>query len=96
MAIVPMRKAVLFHPMALAPFIFFTAIHSAADAADEWAGYERLDREKVVQALAGTAPADLYAKNLSSLDLSSIDFKEANLAAAVLNGSRLQHANLSK
>src|SRR6476620_752141 len=55
MAIKPMRKTALFRPMALVPLVFCTALHSAAIAADDWAGYERLDREKVVQALAGTA-----------------------------------------
>jgi uncharacterized protein YjbI with pentapeptide repeats len=95
MAIKPMRKTALFRPVALAILAFLTALHCTAGAADDWAGYERLDREKVVEALAGTAPADFYAKNLSGLDLSAIDFKGANLAASVLNGSRLQYANLA-
>ncbi len=71
---------------------------AGAAGAAEWAGYEKLDRAQVLSRLAGAtaaAPADFYARNLSGLDLASIDFKGANLGAAVLNGSKLQHANLA-
>jgi hypothetical protein len=47
-----------------------------AGAAD-WPGYEKLTREQVVAALAkatASAPTDFYSRNLSGLDLSSIDF----------------------
>src|SRR5438046_5310075 len=67
--------------------------------AAEWPGYEKLTREQVVAALAratASAPSDFYSKNLSGLDLSGIDFKGANLAAAVLNRSNLASANLSR
>ncbi|TMH97256.1 MAG: pentapeptide repeat-containing protein [Betaproteobacteria bacterium] len=67
--------------------------------AAEWPGYEKLTREQVVAALAAasaSAPADFYSKNLSGLDLSGIDFKGANLTAAVLNRSNLTGANLSR
>ena len=69
-----------------------------AGAAD-WPGHERLTREQVVAALeraSPSVPADFYAKNLSGLDLSRLDFKGANLGAAVLNGSDLTSANLSR
>lgn len=95
MASKPLSKTANFRPIVLAALVLFTAVHSGAVVADDWAGYERLDRAKVVTALTGTGPADFYAKNLSNLDLSAIDFKGANLAAAVLNGSKLQHANLA-
>src|SRR5256886_8877023 len=67
--------------------------------AAEWPGYEKLTREQVVAALAeasASTPADFYSKNLSGLDLSGIDFKGANLTAAVLNRSNLTGANLSR
>src|SRR5207302_8086791 len=67
--------------------------------AADWPGYEKLTREQVVAALAeasASAPADFYSKNLSGLDLSGIDFKGANLTAAVLNRSNLTSANLSR
>src|SRR5436190_1441548 len=62
-------------------------------------GYENLTREQVIAALgkaSASAPADFYSKNLSGLDLSGIDFKGANLTAAVLNRSNLTGANLSR
>src|SRR6476469_1832089 len=79
----------------LAALLFTLAVEGPACAAGEWAGYERLDRAQVMDALARASPADFYAKNLSALDLSGLDFKGANLSAAVLNGSRLQRANLA-
>jgi mxaJ protein len=67
--------------------------------AADWPGYEKLTREQVIAALAratASAPADFYSRNLSGLDLSGIDFKGANLTAAVLNRSNLTGANLSR
>jgi quinoprotein dehydrogenase-associated probable ABC transporter substrate-binding protein len=68
-------------------------------SAADWPGYQKLTREQVLAALAkapASAPADFYSRNLSELDLSGIDFKGANLAAAVLNRSNLTGANLSR
>src|SRR5204863_7902605 len=84
--------------------IYTLSLHDALPisqlvGAAEWPGYEKLTREQVVAALAratASAPSDFYSKNLSGLDLSGIDFKGANLAAAVLNRSNLASANLSR
>src|SRR5712691_6325055 len=81
--------------LAIAAVLLLPQLPSAAD----WPGYEKLTREQVVAALAeasASAPADFYSKNLSGLDLSGIDFKGANLTAAVLNRSNLTGANLSR
>ncbi len=70
-----------------------------APRAADWPGYEKLTREQVVAALAegsASAPTDFYSKNLSGLDLSGVDFRGANLTAAVLNRSNLTSANLSR
>src|SRR5437588_13128873 len=67
--------------------------------AADWPGHAKLTREQVLAALAdasASTPADFYSKNLSGLDLSGIDFKGANLTAAVLNRSDLTSANLSR
>jgi quinoprotein dehydrogenase-associated probable ABC transporter substrate-binding protein len=72
---------------------------AAPSGAADWTGYEKLTREQVVAALdaaSDSVPASFYAMNLSGLDLSGIDFKRANLAAAVLNGADLSGANLSR
>ena len=81
---------------ALAVLMAPVAAHQAAAA--DWPDHERLTRDQVVAALAAApgAPVSFYAKNLSDLDLSGIDFKGANLSAAVLNGSNLTGANLSR
>src|SRR5512143_128149 len=88
------------HPVAFASLLVVVlalVMRYAAEAgADEWAGYEKLTRDQVTSALgSGSAPANLYAKNLSNLDLSGVDFKGANLSAAVLNGSNLSKAILA-
>ena len=57
MAIQPVSVSALFRPAALAGLLFFTALHSSAGAADDWAGYERLERARGREALAGSAPA---------------------------------------
>src|SRR5215468_701558 len=77
---------------------WFLAVTPQPSSAADWLGYEKLTREQVVTVLAkasSSAPASFYSKNLSNLDLSRIDFKGANLSAAVLNGSNLTSANLS-
>src|SRR5215510_13815576 len=74
----------------------FLAVTPQPPSAADWLGYEKLTREQVVTVLAkasSSAPASFYSKNLSNLDLSRIDFKGANLSAAVLNGSNLSNAN---
>src|SRR6267143_515108 len=81
--------------LAIAAVLLLPQLPGAAD----WPGYEKLTREQVVAALAkasASAPADFYSRNLSGLDLSGIDFKGANLTAAVLNRSNLTGANLSR
>ena len=81
--------------LVVAAVLLLPQLPSAAD----WPGYEKLTREQVVAALAeasASTPADFYSKNLSGLDLSGIDFKGANLTAAVLNRSNLTGANLSR
>lgn len=78
--------------------ILLSRAAAPADA-DDWPGYEKLTREAVLELLSrasASAPASFYSKNLSRLDLSGIDFKGANLAAAVMNDSRLANADLSR
>jgi uncharacterized protein YjbI with pentapeptide repeats len=63
----------------------------AAAAADEVA----MSRDQVITQLkAQGAKPDLSARNLANLDLTQVDFKGANLSAAVLNGATLSHARL--
>ena len=88
----PLARAAL----ALVLFALLTSANAEAPK-----GYERLTRAQVLDAVerAGAAGsrADFYSKDLSNLDLSgSVSEKGANLSAAVLNGSDLSHANLSR
>src|SRR6267154_5443775 len=64
----------------------------------DFSGYERIDRGRVLVQLSeatALAPADFSSKNLSGLDLAGVDFKHANLTAAVMNGADLSGADLS-
>ena len=57
----------------------------------------RLTRDDVVAALAAATearPADLSRRDLSGLELSGLDFKQANLSGSRLVGTRLARANL--
>src|SRR5690348_6352951 len=74
----------------------------AAAFAQEWQGYERLNREQLLERLASadTAVPSLAGKNFSALDLSAVDFRRANLSASVFNqanlsAAKLDHCNLT-
>ena len=67
-------------------------------AAEDWPDYEKLTRQQVIVAVrsAGTQKPVLYAKNLTGVHLSGIDFRGANLGASVFNHADLRGANLSR
>jgi len=72
------------------------ALTASALGAD-WEGYQRLSRDELLATLAGSRQGSrpqIYAKNLSNVDLSGVDFRGANLSASVFNGAKLMRARL--
>jgi hypothetical protein len=61
----------------------------------DFSDHEKLDRDQVIALLAAATDshkADFYAKNPAGRKLAGVDFKGANLSAAVLNGADLSGA----